>query len=168
MLSRIHNIFTFMLPFSKRIIKMIREATINDMDVIIDFQLRMAEETEGMKLNSEILKKGVTALFQFPEKGYYYVAEVDGKVVGSTMTTYEWSDWRNATMVWLQSVYVLPEYRNQKLFSKMYAHIKAKVIADESFCGIRLYVDKTNLHAQKVYKAIGMNGEHYDTYEWIK
>ncbi len=147
---------------------MIREATIDDMDAIIDFQLKMAMETEDVKLDSEILMAGVKALFEKSELGLYYVAEVDGKVVGSTMTTYEWSDWRNATMIWLQSVYFLPEYRNQKLFSKMYAYIKAKVIADESFCGIRLYVDKTNLHAQKVYNTIGMNGEHYDTYEWIK
>lgn len=147
---------------------MIREATIKDMEVIIDFQLKMAMETENVSLDLSILKPGVIALFEKPEMGLYYLAEVDGKVVGSTMTTYEWSDWRNATMIWLQSVYFLPEFRNQKLFSKMYAFIKAKVKADESFCGIRLYVDKTNLHAHKVYKAIGMNGEHYDTYEWIK
>ncbi len=147
---------------------MIREATIKDMDTIIDFQLKMAMETENIALDITILKSGVKTLFEKPEKGRYYVAEVDGKVVGSTMTTYEWSDWRNATMIWLQSVYFLPEFRNQKLFSKMYAFIKAKVEADDSICGIRLYVDKTNLHAQKVYKAIGMNGEHYDTYEWIK
>lgn len=147
---------------------MIREATIKDMEVIIDFQLKMAMETENVSLDLRILKPGVKALFEKPEMGLYYVAEADGKIVGSTMTTYEWSDWRNATMIWLQSVYFLPEYRNKKLFSKMYAFIKAKVKADESFCGIRLYVDKTNLHAQKVYKAIGMDGEHYDTYEWIK
>lgn len=147
---------------------MIREATIKDMDTIIDFQLKMAMETENVKLDVNILKSGVNTLFNKPEMGLYYVAEVDGKVVGSTMTTYEWSDWRNATIIWLQSVYFLPEYRNQKLFSKMYAYIKAKVEADNSIGGIRLYVDKTNLHAQKVYNAIGMNGEHYDTYEWIK
>ncbi len=147
---------------------MIREATIKDMDTIIDFQLKMAMETEDVKLDVNILKSGVKALFNKPEMGLYYVAEVVGKVVGSTMTTYEWSDWRNATMIWLQSVYFLPEYRNQKLFSKMYAYIKAKVEADNSIGGIRLYVDKTNTHAQKVYNAVGMNGEHYDTYEWIK
>ena len=157
-MSLIFNIFKIM----------IREATIKDMDTIIDFQLKMAMETEDARLDVNILKPGVKALFNKPEMGLYYVAEVNGKVVGSTMTTYEWSDWRNATMIWLQSVYFLPEYRNQKLFSKMYAYIKAKVEADNSIGGIRLYVDKTNTHAQKVYNAVGMNGEHYDTYEWIK
>jgi len=147
---------------------MIRKAEIKDADVIIDFQLKMAMETEGITLDLGVLKAGVNTLFKNPDKGLYYVAEVDGKVVGSTMTTYEWSDWRNATMIWLQSVYFLPEYRNQKLFSKMYAFIKKHVESDESLCGIRLYVDKTNKHAQKVYKALGITGEHYDTYEWIK
>ena len=30
------------------------------------------------------------------------------------------------------------------------------------------YVDKTNKYAQKVYNALGMSGEHYDTFEWTK
>ena len=147
---------------------MIREATIKDIDSIIGFQIRMAKETEDMHLDPVILNAGVKALFEHSERGRYYVAEVDGKVVGSTMITYEWSDWRNATIIWLQSVFFLPEFRNQKLFSKMYAHIKAIAEKDEGIGGIRLYVDKTNLHAQKVYRALGMNGDHYDTYEWMK
>lgn len=147
---------------------MIRNATVEDATTIIDFQLKMALETEGVKLNPEVLKAGVNSLFKNPEKGQYFVAEIDGKVVGSVMATYEWSDWRNGTFVWLQSVYILSGYRNRKLFSEMYAFIKKIVESDESLCGIRLYVDKTNKHAQKVYHALGMNGEHYDTYEWIK
>jgi ribosomal protein S18 acetylase RimI-like enzyme len=39
---------------------------------------------------------------------------------------------------------------------------------DENIQGIRLYVDKTNIHAQKVYKSIGMIDEHYHMFEWMK
>lgn len=84
------------------------------------------------------------------------------------LNTFEWSDWRNGNIIWFQSVYVMPEYRKLGILKKMYAHVKTLVKADDHLVGIRLYVDKGNDRAQKVYQALGMNGEHYDTYEWMK
>jgi RimJ/RimL family protein N-acetyltransferase len=40
--------------------------------------------------------------------------------------------------------------------------------ADEDVRGIRLYVDKRNTRAQQVYARLGMNGEHYQVFEWMK
>ncbi len=147
---------------------MIREAHISDADTIVDFQLRMAMETEDLQLDKTILEKGVKAVFNDESKGHYYIAEVNGKVVGSMLTTYEWSDWRNGTVIWLQSVFVLPEYRRMKIFRKLYDYVKIKFQNDDNVRGIRLYVDKTNNNAQKVYKAIGMTNEHYQLFEWMK
>ncbi len=147
---------------------MIREANANDISSIIDFQFKMALETENLNLNKKVLTEGVHKIFKDPSKGKYFVAEMNGKVIGSTMITYEWSDWRNGTVIWLQSVYILPEYRGQKIFSRIYKHIKQIAKQDTSVAGIRLYVDKTNQHAQSVYQTLGMNGDHYTTYEWMK
>ncbi len=147
---------------------MIREANANDISSIIDFQLKMALETENLNLNKKVLTEGVHKIFKDPSKGKYFVAEINEKVIGSTMITYEWSDWRNGTVIWLQSVYILPEYRGQKIFSWIYKHIKQIAEQDTSIAGIRLYVDKTNQHAQSVYQTLGMNGDHYATYEWMK
>ena len=147
---------------------MIREANANDISSIIDFQLKMALETENLNLNKKVLTEGVHKIFKDPSKGKYFVAEINEKVIGSTMITYEWSDWRNGTVIWLQSVYILPEYRGQKIFSRIYKHIKQIAEQDTSIAGIRLYVDKTNQHAQSVYQTLGMNGDHYATYEWMK
>ncbi len=147
---------------------MIREANANDISSIIDFQLKMALETENLNLNKKVLTEGVHKIFKYPSKGKYFVAEINEKVIGSTMITYEWSDWRNGTVIWLQSVYILPEYRGQKIFSRIYKHIKQIAEQDTSIAGIRLYVDKTNQHAQSVYQTLGMNGDHYATYEWMK
>jgi ribosomal protein S18 acetylase RimI-like enzyme len=147
---------------------MIRKGELRDINSIVEFQMRMAMETENLKLDENVLRKGVKAVFENPERGHYYIAESETNVMGSMLTTYEWSDWRNGTIVWLQSVYILPEYRGQKLFSKMYDFVKHIFEKDASIQGIRLYVDKTNLHAQKVYKSIGMTNEHYHMFEWIK
>ncbi len=146
----------------------VREANRSEALIIKDFQLKMALETEGLKLNEILVEKGVKAVFDDNNKGVYYVAEYNGDVVASLLTTYEWSDWRNSMILWIQSVYVLADCRKLGIFKQMYAYVKEMVQNNERFAGIRLYVDKTNTNAQKVYNAIGMNGEHYSTFEWMK
>jgi GNAT superfamily N-acetyltransferase len=145
----------------------IRKAIPSDAQSIIDFQLKMAWETEKMSLVREIVKKGVNAVFSDSSKGQYYVAESDGSVIASLLITYEWSDWRNSCVWWFQSVYVVPEFRRQGIFSKMYEHIKIK--ADEQgVAGLRLYVETKNVSARKTYEALGMSSEHYSFYEWMR
>jgi len=146
----------------------IRLAKIDDSHTIAAFQLKMAIETENLKLDNETVQKGVKAVFEKPKLGQYFVAENDGKIIASMLTTFEWSDWRNAQVWWLQSVYVLPEFRQQGIFKMMYEFVKIFAEKDENVGGIRLYVDKTNVRAQEVYKAVGMNGEHYQVFEWMK
>ncbi len=146
----------------------VRDAIFADRQYIVEFQLAMAQETEGLVLNKEIVDLGVEAVFRDPSKGFYYVAENDGKVIGSLLTTFEWSDWRNGQIIWIQSVFVKKEYRGQGVFKMLYQYIKSKVENQENgFRGIRLYVDKTNKNAQKVYERLGMESHHYDTYEWM-
>lgn len=146
----------------------IREAVRQDHRAIIDFQQRMALETENLKLNADTLQKGVAAVFENPALGRYFVAESNGKIIASMMTTWEWSDWRNATVWWLQSVFVIPEYRGTGVFTKMYRHVKSLAMKQENVSGIRLYVDKSNIAAQKTYRAVGMDGDHYRVFEWMK
>lgn len=145
----------------------IREATPDDALFIIDFQLKMAMETESVQLDYHTVTKGVHAVFEDAAKGAYYVAVADSTVIGSLMTTYEWSDWRFGTVLWIQSVYIVPEARGKGVFKKMYQHIQQLVTPQSGYRGIRLYVDKTNVAAQKVYESLGMNGEHYQLYEWM-
>mgnify|MGYP000843940385 FL=1 len=136
----------------------IRQATEADAPDIVEFQLAMAWETESLKLDGPTVVKGVAAVFADPSKGTYYVAETDGKVVGSLLTTFEWSDWRNGTVLWIQSVYVRPEFRKRSIFSKLYKHIQKMVVDNVSLRGIRLYADKTNTPAHGVYEHLGKIG----------
>ncbi|MCF8338418.1 MAG: GNAT family N-acetyltransferase [Bacteroidales bacterium] len=135
---------------------------------IVDFQIAMALETENLELNREMVNRGVRAVFDDPSKGKYLVAIGNQEVVATTLLTPEWSDWRNGFVYWIQSVYVLPGYRDQRIFSTMYEHIKGLVMQDDHLLGLRLYVDKTNEQAQKVYEKLAMNGEHYKLFEWMK
>jgi RimJ/RimL family protein N-acetyltransferase len=146
----------------------VREATSQDIPSLLDFQLKMALETENITLEISTLTLGVHRMFKDPTKGRYYVAEEDGEVVGCLMTTFEWSDWRNGTILWIQSVYVDKPHRGKGVYKELYSFIKQMVVEDPDMRGIRLYVDKTNLSAQKVYEKLGMNGEHYATFEWMK
>lgn len=145
-----------------------RPATQSDKKAIIDFQIKMAKETEDLDLTDETLSLGIQRLFDEPHRGVYYVCESEGKVVASMLTIPEWSEWRNGDVLWIHSVYVIPEFRGTGVFRKMYDFFKQKVEADNSLKGLRLYVEKENVKAQKVYEAVGMTKEHYEMYEWLK
>jgi len=139
-----------------------------DASAIVQFQVAMARETERLELNSTICTAGVQAVLQRPENGRYFVAEIGGQVVASLLITYEWSDWRNGLVWWIQSVYVLPQFRRQGMYRGLYAHIRSLAEADSSVKGIRLYVDRKNSPAQQVYRSLGMDGDHYQVFEWMK
>jgi len=146
----------------------IRQANLSDSNSIIEFQLAMALETEQLVLDQPTVINGVAAVMADASKGIYYVAEVNGQVVGSLLTTFEWSDWRNGTVLWIQSVYVHPEFRKRSVFSALYKYIRAMVDANTELRGIRLYADKTNTSAHDVYEHLGMSAEHYQMFEWMK
>jgi len=144
----------------------IRIAIPDDAPSLVAFNQAMALETEGKTLADDKISPGVSSVFGDEKKGFYVVAENENSViVGGLMVTYEWSDWRNAWFWWIQSVYILPEYRGQKLYSRMYDFVKQRAAASGKVCGFRLYVENDNFNAQKVYDAVGMHGSHYLMYE---
>jgi GNAT superfamily N-acetyltransferase len=145
-----------------------REAAPDDLPTIVDFQIRLARESEDLGLDRATCTLGVEALFANPALGRYYLAESDGLPVASLMITLEWSDWRNGMVWWIQSVYVAPEMRRQRVYAGLYEHVKWLAGADDGIKGIRLYVDRRNRSAQEVYARLGMNGEHYRVFEWMK
>jgi len=145
-----------------------RAAALADVANIVRFQIAMARETEDLALDPAVVGKGVAAVCDDASRGRYYVAERDGSVIGSLLITYEWSDWRNGAVWWIQSVYVVPEARRQGIYAGLYAHIRELAQADPQVRGIRLYVDRRNTGAQRVYTRLGMNGEHYQVFEWMK
>ena len=146
----------------------IRPGLLFDIQIIADYQIAMALETENLKLDPETVFLGVSAVMDDPSKGKYWLAEVGGQVVGCLLTVPEWSDWRNGTVLWIHSVFVHADFRQHGVYKKLYGHLKTMVESSGDLRGLRLYVDKTNAKAQKVYEALGMSGEHYHLFEWLK
>lgn len=138
-------------------------------DFIANSQLKMALETENFKLDLETVKKGARFIISHPERGSYYIAFDElNQPKAMLLALFEWSDWRSAEIIWIHSVWVEKDARAKGLYKQLYSHIQNIVKNNSNFAGIRLYVDKTNSNAVKVYEKLGMNGEHYSLYEWMK
>ncbi|MCB9096015.1 MAG: GNAT family N-acetyltransferase [Halobacteriovoraceae bacterium] len=140
-----------------------------DCEFIIYAQQMMAMESEGIQLDSKTIQDGVTHVFEHSEIGSYYVAlNEQGKPVGCLLTLYEWSDWRAGNIVWIHSVYTLPEFRKTGVYKSLYQFLVDKVEKDDSLRGLRLYVEKENEKAIKAYESLGMKSHRYHLYEWLQ
>ncbi len=143
----------------------IRPARPNDAATIVDFNQRLAQESESKTLREQVLRAGVEQVLADPSRGSYFLAELGGQTVGQLMITYEWSDWRNGLFWWIQSVYVIPAARRTGIFSALYKHVAQLAEEDPAVCGIRLYVDQDNTRAQETYRAMGLSLTGYQVME---
>jgi GNAT superfamily N-acetyltransferase len=110
-------------------------------------------------------------VFNDPQRGVYFVAEASPTpaasrvIVGQLLITYEWSDWRNATFWWIQSVYVDPVWRRHGVYRRMHEAVVQQARARDDVCGIRLYVERDNSIAQLTYDKMGLKRSPYVVYE---
>jgi len=139
----------------------IRPATPLDVDTVCEFNRLLAHETEGKALDLALLRPGVAAVLADAAKGRYYLAEVNGRVVGQLAITFEWSDWRNGWFWWIQSVYVQHDARRTGVFRSLYAHVEAEARRAADVIGIRLYVEDENESAQRTYEKLGLEATTY-------
>ena len=139
----------------------IRQATPADEAVLIDYNRRLAAETEGKTLDLTTIQRGVRAMLTDPHKGLYFVAENAGAVVGQLGVTQEWSDWRNGWFWWIQSVYVRQDARRQGIFRALFQRVVEAARRDPDVIGVRLYVDEHNHTAQKTYQQLGLAKTEY-------
>lgn len=143
-----------------------RPALPQDAKTIARYNQAMAQETEGKALDLDTLRPGVQRVFDQPGHGRYLVAESkDKQVVGCLLITYEWSDWRNAQVWWVQSVYVHPGHRRQGVFKMLYQAVRELGGRTGGVCGYRLYVERDNTRAKQTYEGLGMSQTPYLMYE---
>jgi len=142
----------------------VRAATPADLEALVSGNIALADESEHIRLDAETLREGIRALLESRAPGRYWVAELDGRVAGQLLVTFEWSDWRNRMVWWIQSVYVVPDARGRGVLRALYDVARREALAAGAG-GLRLYVDTTNTRAMAVYTALGMNGDHYRVFE---
>ncbi len=148
----------------------VRAATRGDLEVLVNFSAAMAMETEGRELDRDRLRRGVLAVLESSAHGYYLVSERTDEagsrtILGQLLVTYEWSDWRNATFWWIQSVYVEPRWRRQGVYRRMHRYVVQSAKARQDVCGVRLYVAQHNEAAQHVYREVGLTPAGYLVFE---
>lgn len=139
----------------------VRPAETRDLDFIVEGNQRLANETESKHLDLGKLRPGVESLLATPEKGKYFIAELDGRLAGQIMFTTEWSDWRNGFFWWIQSVYVIHAARRRGVFTALFRHLEQLARGDAAVCGLRLYVEHDNQSAQRTYRRLGLNSTQY-------
>ena len=143
----------------------IQKATLEDKNWIAEAQVLMALETENLQLNQEAVVKGVGFIYEHPDRGFYIIAKNDEQnPVACLLILKEWSDWRNGEVWWIHSLYVMPGYRKQGIFKKMFVYIE-DLAQSSDVRGLRLYVDKSNAQAKAAYEKLGMNKNHYELFE---
>ena len=142
----------------------IREANRGNLAILVKNNQALAEETEALLLDKDVLREGIEQALK-REECHYFVAVIGEKVVGQTMITYEWSDWRNGIIWWIQSVYVLPAHRKQGIFRVLFKHIENLAKVNPQVKALRLYVMHNNNAGQDTYQSLGMNDSGYIVFE---
>ena len=138
----------------------IRAAKIGDAEAIATQNIFLAKESEHILLNPKTVLTGVTALLSDKKKGFYLVAENNDLIIGQLMITFEWSDWRNKPIWWVQSVYVQKEWRKKGIFTKLLDYVRLKA-RKQGVAFLRLYAHKNNRSALLVYEKVGWRREPY-------
>ena len=136
-----------------------------DTSIVVEFNRRLALESEGKVLDVPTLTAGVAAVLEDASRGTYFVAESAGEVVGQLMITTEWSDWRNGWIWWIQSVYVRADFRRAGVFRALFDRVVEEGKSAGDVVGIRLYVEDHNTRAMATYERLGMASAGYRVLE---
>jgi GNAT superfamily N-acetyltransferase len=120
-----------------------------------------AAEAEGRELSPTVLRTGIRTGLENPEVARYWVLEHHpAGVIGSISIIREWSDWRAGYYWWVQSLFIVPEFRGQGYFSHLLTAVKEKARL-ENAVELRLYVHQNNERAISAYHRTGFSETPY-------
>jgi ribosomal protein S18 acetylase RimI-like enzyme len=142
----------------------IRNADLKDFKSIAENNLKLAKESENRIISHRIVLEGVRRVLSDSQKGFYLVAEDNNEIIGQMMITYEWSDWQNMDIWWLQSVYIKKSFRRKGVFKQMLKNIKVMAV-ENNVDTLRLYVHSDNFDAKQVYDRMKLIKKNYDFYQ---
>ena len=139
----------------------IRKATSADLKSLVSFAVAEAKEAEGVKKDSERVRRGIsTALKDDSIAMYWVLEEKDSGVIGSVSIVKEWSDWNSGYYWWIQNMYILPEFRGKGLIERLIQALK-DAARNEGALELRLYVHKNNAQAISAYQKVGFFDADY-------
>jgi N-acetylglutamate synthase-like GNAT family acetyltransferase len=142
----------------------IRKAKKDDIEIIANNNVLLALESEEKFIDYSTVYNGVKSIIEDYNKGFFLVYERNNKIIGQLMITFEWSDWNDKYIWWIQSVYVDKSNRRIGVFNDLIKYIK-KIAKNSKVKNLKLYVHKNNKNAKKVYEILGMSKIPYDIYK---
>jgi len=143
----------------------IRKAAIGDVATMVEFNAQLAQETEALALDKNLARRGIEDALADPSKGVYWLAEVNGAVVGQVLLTTEWSDRRDGFFWWIQGVFIKKEWRGRGVFHAFFDFVHEQAVEHENVCGVRLCVEARNSQAKRVCESLGLECTPYEVYE---
>lgn len=107
--------------------------------------------TEAQQATRESLRR-----FGFEENPYFFTefAEIDGRVVGYALYFYAFAANRGLPILYLEDLYVKPEYRNQGIGVAFLKRL-AKFAHDRQCCRLQWHVYDWNRSAIDFYQELG-------------
>lgn len=142
----------------------IRMAVEDDAWVLADHNVMMARESENVDIDVKTTLLGIKSVLADMSKGFYLVAEEEGEIIGQLMITFEWSDWRDKNIWWIQSVYIVKDWRKKYVFQQMLDEVYQLGRLQEVDI-FRLYVYADNFGAIAAYKRLKMKQMKYLVFE---
>lgn len=79
------------------------------------------------------------------------IFELDGKTAGYALLVNTWSQEAGGRAVWIDEIYVLPEFRGRGIAKEFFAELKQLVPAAR----YRLEIEPDNARAEKLYNSVG-------------
>jgi len=144
----------------------VRNAKLDDLDNLVEFVIAEANEAEGIIKSSEIVLNGIKAGLENPDIARYWIIENEnGNPFGNVSVVKERSDWNCAFYWWIQSMFLLPNYRGIGLMEALLKEVKLAA-ENENAIELRLYVHKDNDRAIKAYKKVGFCNSDYNMMMW--
>jgi GNAT superfamily N-acetyltransferase len=139
----------------------IRRATSADLETLVSFAVAEAKEAEGVKKDLNRVRQGITTALDDDSIAMYWVLEKSNSgVVGNVSVVKEWSDWNAGYYWWIQSMFILPEFRGKGLMERLIQALK-DAAREEGALELRLYVNKNNAQAVIAYQKAGFFDSDY-------
>jgi len=132
----------------------IRTATKDDSGLILDFIRRLAEYE---KLSAEVSagEEDIReSLFGPDPAAHVILAEVDGVPAGFALFFTSFSTFLGRPGIWLEDLFVLPEYRGRGIGGKLLAHLAA-LVSERGWGRLEWAVLDWNKDAAAFYRGLG-------------